>query len=118
MSWKNSNFGFRGRLRIIFYDIGWSFGAPVFKGGAKSRTIQFIQVPTASSARGRRRRFLQMGVPTTIYVAKVKKKRTKVVSEGIEKVAKNNSKPKGRKREPKRAGDPKGNQNKAKGVKR
>ena len=47
MSWKNSNFGFRGRLRIIFYDIGWSLGATVFKGGAKSRTIQFIQVPTA-----------------------------------------------------------------------
>ena len=75
-------------------------------------------MPTASSARGRRRRFLQMGIPTIIYVAKVKKKRTKVVSEGIEKVAKNNSKPKGRKRDPKHAGDPKGSQKEAKGVKR
>ena len=50
-------------------------------------------------------------------VAKVKKKQ-KVVSEGIEKVAKNNSKPKGRKNEPKRAGDPKGSPQKRKGVKR
>jgi len=59
VSWKNSNFGFRGRLRIIFYDIGWSFGAPVFKGGAKSRTIQFIQVPTAKF-----RTWSQRGVST------------------------------------------------------